>query len=307
VTPHILGVIARMPACVQAIFVVDDACPDGTAAHVQQHNLDPRVTVLIHTQNQGVGGATLTGYRAAIDRGFDIIVKVDGDGQMDPAFIPTLIRPIINERADYTKGTRFYSVGTARQMPLVRLVGNIALSFISKLTSGYWSVMDPTNGFTAIHRRVLALFPLKHIEKRYFFESDMLYHCGLLRAVVVDVPMFARYGDEVSSLKISRVLLDFPARFAARAIKRWAYAYVLRDFNMGSVGLLLGGPMLMFGVVFGGLAWWRSAVAGVPTPAGTVMLAALPLLLGTQLIISAVLYDMANQPKTVLHSTLPDD
>jgi dolichol-phosphate mannosyltransferase len=306
VKAHILEVLARIPSLVSGVFVVDDACPEGSGELVRITINDPRVSVLTHAVNQGVGGAMVTGYQAAIAAKFDIAVKVDGDGQMDPAFIPTLIRPIVQERADYTKGTRFFSADTLNEMPVVRLLGNIALSFISKFTSGYWSLMDPTNGYTAIHVKVLRLLPLPIVEKRFFFESDMLYHCGILRAMVVDVPMFARYGNEVSNLRIGRVLMEFPSRFMARIIKRFLYQYVLRDFNVGSISVLLGAPLALFGLVFGAIKWWGSIQSGVATPAGTVMLAALPLLLGIQLLISSVLFDISNQPKFVLHPTLPD-
>jgi len=209
VTRHILAVIEAMPTVVDHVFVIDDACPDRSGELVKKDCHDPRVEVLTHAHNQGVGGAVMTGYAAAIERGAHIIVKVDGDGQMDPALIPAFVLPILAGQADYTKGNRFFNLEEVRAMPAIRLFGNAVLSFVSKLSSGYWNVFDPTNGYTAIHADVAALLPLNKISRRYFFESDMLFRLNTIRAVVVDVPMAAKYADEVSHLSIPNILGDF--------------------------------------------------------------------------------------------------
>ena len=221
VRAHVLDVIARMPPQVQRIYVVDDKCPQQSGEFVRQHCTDPRVRVIFHDENRGVGGAVVSGYRAALEEGMDIVVKVDGDGQMDPALIPQFTRPIERGRADYTKGNRFYRPESLKGMPPVRLFGNAALSFINKLSTGYWSIMDPTNGYTAIHTAVLREMPLHKLEKRYFFETDMLYHLNTMRAVVRDVPMDAVYADEESSLKVSKVLPEFMVKHVNRFFKRY--------------------------------------------------------------------------------------
>ena len=304
VREHILGVLAAIPELVFAIYVVDDACPEGSGVFVQSACVDPRVRVVFNATNQGVGGAMVTGYEAAIADNMDIVVKLDGDGQMNPAFIPILIRPIVNGRADYTKGTRFFSAGTLSEMPWPRLLGNAALSFLNKATSGYWGVMDPTNGYTAIHAKILKIVPLARLEKRYFFESDMLFHCGIVRAVVTDVPMFARYGNEVSNLRIGHVLREFPPKIVVRVLKRFLYNYLLRDFNVGSITTLLGLPLMLFGCIFGGITWLQNLHLGIATPTGTVALAAIPFMLGAQLLIASVLFDVANQPREPIHPNL---
>src|SRR5690606_32001950 len=150
---------------------------------------DPRVRVIRHASNLGVGGAVITGYQAAIADGMDILVKLDGDGQMDASLIPDFIEPIINGEADYTKGNRFFDLEELRSMPRIRLIGNAVLSFMTKFSSGYWNLFDPTNGFTALHADVARYLPLSKISKRYFFESDMLFRLNTLRAVVHDIPM----------------------------------------------------------------------------------------------------------------------
>ena len=304
VRSHILSVLAQIPEVVDAVYVVDDKCPERTGEHVQQHSKDPRVHVIFNEINQGVGGATLAGYRRALFDGAEVVVKLDGDGQMDPANIPSLIRPIQRGSADYTKGNRFYSLENLEGMPFLRKFGNTALSFISKVSSGYWNVMDPTNGYTAIHAGALSLLPMSKIEKRYFFESDMLFRLNTIRAVVREVPMKAIYGEEKSNLSILKVLRDFPAKHLTRFFKRICYNYVLRDFNVCSIELVAGLALLAFGSVFGGYYWYRAAVHFVPTPTGTIMLAVLPIIVGVQLLLAAISLDVANVPGEPLQEAL---
>ncbi len=307
VRAHVLDVIARIPPQVQRIYVVDDKCPQDSGRLVQEQCHDPRVRVLFHEQNQGVGGAVSTGYRAALEEGMDIVVKVDGDGQMDPALIPHFTRPIERGRADYTKGNRFYRPESLKGMPPIRLFGNAALSFINKLSTGYWSIMDPTNGYTAIHTAVLRELPLHKLEQRYFFETDMLYHLNTMRAVVHDVPMDAVYADEESSLKVSKVLPEFIVKHVNRFFKRYVYLYLLRDFNIGSLYSLHGVVLCGLGVVFGGWAWLRSLTTGQPATSGTVMLAALPLIIGIQFLIAFLHHDVERVPSQPLSEDLTDD
>jgi len=301
---HVLGVLARIGPEVGRIYVVDDACPDGTGRYVETASADPRVRVLFHRANQGVGGAMVTGYAAALADGADVVVKVDGDGQMDPSLVPALAAPILDGRADYTKGNRFFDIEHVRAMPSARLVGNAVLSFMSKLSSGYWTVFDPTNGFTAVSVRVLALLPLEKLSKRFFFESDMLFRLGTLRACVLDVPMRAVYGDETSQLRIGRVLVPFLAGHVVNTAKRIFYSYFLRDFSLASVQFLVGAALLLFGTVFGLEAWIASATSGVTASTGTVMLAALPVILGVQLLLSFLAFDIAAAPSRAIHTLL---
>ena len=304
VRAQVLDVIARIPPQVQRIYVVDDQCPQQSGLLVQQECRDERVRVLFHEQNQGVGGAVSTGYRAALEEGMDIVVKVDGDGQMDPALIPHFTRPIERGRADYTKGNRFYRPESLKGMPPIRLFGNAALSFINKLSTGYWSIMDPTNGYTAIHTAVLRRLPLDKLERRYFFESDMLFRLNTVRAVVHDVPMDAVYADEESSLKVSKVLPEFLLKHINRFFKRYVYLYLLRDFNIGSLYSLLGVALCLLGLLFGGWHWLRSLSSGAPATSGTVMLAALPLIIGIQFLIAFLHHDVEHVPDEPLSNDL---
>jgi glycosyltransferase involved in cell wall biosynthesis len=301
---RILGVLERVGREVQRIYVVDDGCPEGTGEHVRARCPDPRVHVVRHERNRGVGGATLTGYRRALDDGARVIVKLDGDGQMDPALIPALIAPVVEGRADYAKGNRFYRLEGLTAMPFPRLAGNLALSFLTKLSSGYWNVFDPTNGFTAIHWAVARELPFERLSQGYFFESDMLFRLNLMRATVVDVPMAARYGAEESKLALWRALPEFAFKHCVNTAKRIAYSYFLRDFNVASLELLVGAALLAFGGVFGLVEWRASIESGVPATAGTVLVAALPVILGAQLLLAFLGYDVQNVPRTPLHPQL---
>jgi dolichol-phosphate mannosyltransferase len=302
VTRHILDVLASIGSEVWKIYVVDDKCPDETGKYITANNKDPRVVVLQNKINLGVGGAVMTGYRAAIADGAVVIVKVDGDGQMDASLIPLFVDPILAGEADYTKGNRFFDLEEIKSMPRIRLFGNAVLSLMAKLSTGYWDLFDPTNGYTAIHADVARHLPFEKISQRYFFESDILFRLNTLRAVVVDVPMDAKYGDEVSNLKISKIIGEFLFKHMRNLFKRIFYNYYLRDVSLASIELPLGLMLLCFGISFGGYHWLESAQAGVSTPAGTVMLAALPILVGLQFVMAFLGYDIASVPRRPRHS-----
>lgn len=301
---HILGVIADVGPEVWRIYVVDDKCPDASGDYVEENCKDPRVVISRHAINQGVGGAVITGYRAAIEDGATVIVKVDGDGQMDPSLIPKFIDPIITGEADYTKGNRFFDLEEIQTMPRLRLFGNAVLSFMTKLSSGYWDLFDPTNGYTAIHADVARRLPFKKISSRYFFETDMLFRLNTLRSVVVDVPMDANYGDEISNMKISKIIGEFLLKHVRNFVKRIFYNYYLRDVSLASIELPLGVLLFVFGASFGGWNWLLASREGITTPAGTVMLSALPVLMGLQLVLAFLAYDIASVPRRPRHQRL---
>lgn len=301
VSAQILDVLAGMPAEVSLIFVVDDACPQGTGQHVIQNCSDPRVTVLFNEVNRGVGGAVLHGYQEAIRRGATVIVKVDGDGQMDPKLLPFFVDPILAGEADYTKGNRFFDLTNISRMPTLRILGNAALSFMAKLSTGYWDLFDPTNGYTAIHADVARRLPLDKISSRYFFETDLLFRLNTLRAVAIDVPMDAHYGDEVSNLKISRIIGEFLGKHLRNFTKRIFYNYFLRDLSVASLELMAGAILVTAGAGFGAFSWLESTQSGIETAAGTVMLSALPIILGLQFLLAFLGYDIGSVPRRTLH------
>jgi len=296
VASHIVSVISNIPDNITHIIIIDDKCPHNSG-HIAQELHNPRVTVIFHDENQGVGGAVISGYKKALEFGADIVVKIDGDGQMDINYMQQLIQPIFTGKADYTKGNRFFDFKALHKMPKIRLFGNSGLSFLVKAASGYWNMMDPTNGYTAIRRKVIENLELDKIAKRYFFESDMLINLNIENAVVVDVPIPAKYGDETSSLSITRTLIGFPPKLFKGLWKRIFYKYFIYDFNMISVYLVLGIPMVFFGTLFGLYHWIIASASELQTPTGTVMLAVLPIILGVQFLLQAIQIDMNNIPK----------
>ncbi len=297
---NILKVIDSVEDFIDFIYVIDDKCPEESGKFVQENCTDKRVQVIFHEVNQGVGGAVKTGYKKALEDKCSIIVKLDGDGQMDPKLINSLIKPIIDGKADYVKGNRFYNVSDLKGMPKVRLFGNSVLSLINKFVHGYWHIMDPTNGFTAIHLASISRLNLDAISNRYFFESDMLYRLALIKAVVKDYPMKAVYADEQSSLRVGRILLDFPAKYLKRFFKRIFYLYFMRDINIGTLQLVSGSTLFLFGLIFGLIKWIEGVQTNQDATSGTVMLSALPLILGFQLLLSGLSYDMQNVPSEPL-------
>jgi dolichol-phosphate mannosyltransferase len=297
----VIGVIARIGPEVKRIYVVDDACPERTGDLVKREVSDPRVEVITHQVNRGVGAATLTGMEKAVANGAEIVIKLDGDGQMDPALIPNFVKPIVNGEADYTKGNRFFSPEYLRGMPKLRVFGNGMLSFLSKLSSGYWSVFDPTNGYIAIHASVFELIAKDKVASRFFFESDLLFRLNLIRANVVDIPIRASYGDERSTLRAGAVLMPFFVGHLRNFFKRIVYSYLVRDFSIGSLYLLFGFPIFLFGVIFGITEWIAHGRSGQLASAGTVMLAALPIIVGFQLLLAFFAYDIANVPRSAIH------
>jgi glycosyltransferase involved in cell wall biosynthesis len=304
VRDHVLDVIASIGPEVGWIFAVDDACPEESGRWISENCRDPRVRVLRHEANQGVGGAVMTGYRAALDTPAAVIVKIDGDGQMDPALLPRFAAPLLAGLADYAKGNRFHRIGFVRRMPRVRLVGNAVLSFLTKLSSGYWQIADPTNGYTAIRRELVGELELERVARRYFFESDLLYHLYELGAVVADVPMEARYEGESSSLRPMRVIGPFLLGHARNAARRVLYDYFVRGFSVASVELVLGAALWLWGAGYGVWRWLESVQSGTPATAGTVMLAALPIILGSQMLLSWLNFDVNAEPRMPVHPRL---
>ena len=291
VKEHLLNVIASIGPEVQTIIVIDDACPEKSGQFVKANCTDSRVEVIFHKINLGVGGAVKSGYRRALELQSDVVVKIDGDGQMDSSKISDLIAPILVKQSDYTKGNRFFEIEAVQQMPKIRIIGNLGLTFMTKFSTGLWHIFDPNNGFTAISGLFLKKLNLEKIDNRYFFESDMLFRLNMIGARVRDIPLPALYGDEKSNLKIRRVLFEFPMKHARNYIKRIAYTYYLREFNLASIELPLGLLLAGFGFILGMISWIHGIVTSTATQTGTLILIAMSFLAGLQLILAFLSYD----------------
>jgi glycosyltransferase involved in cell wall biosynthesis len=302
---NIEAVLLNLPAYIKHIIVVDDASPDSSANLVADAaKKDGRIILIRHAENQGVGGAMISGFRKALELGAQVVIKIDGDGQMDSAHIPALITPLIQGKADYVKGNRFRDFQSLQQMPFVRRMGNLGLSFLTKAATGYWNIFDPTNGFFAIRAELLAQLPLERIDKRYFFETSMLANLYLLGALVMDAPIPARYRNETSHLSIRRSLFEFPYKLIVTFSRRILLKYYIYDFSMMSLYLMIGIPLLLFGGIFGGIKWIAYASQKIPAPTGTVMLPTLSVILGIQILLSAIEIDMNSTPRKALSDPL---
>lgn len=297
----IADALSSVPAFVRRIIVVVDGCSDATGRAVNEAAaLDARVVRVDHSVNRGVGAAMRSGYTRALEDGAELIAKMDADGQMDPAALSALLLPVALGRADYAKGNRFVHSREIRAMPAVRLVGNAALSLMSKLSTGYWNLLDPTNGYTAISREALAAIDMEQLDDRFFFESSMLTELSLVRAVCVDVAIPARYGGESSQLSVARSIFEFAAKHARAFLRRLWLRYVVLDFSAVSLLLAVGLPLALFGILFGLRHWIQSSIAGVPATAGTVMVAAFTTAAGLFGIVQAMIYDILSVPNVPL-------
>lgn len=299
VRAHIETVVRNVKDKVDHVFVVDDKCPENSGALVTELFPDTNVTAIVHEVNQGVGGAMMTGYRVA-SQGYDLLVKMDGDDQMDPEFLDVLTAPVLAGDADYAKGNRFHAPHYLRQMPKIRIFGNAMLSFLNKVSSGYWKLMDPTNGYTCLDARLFDKIDFDKIDRRFFFESDLIFQLGLIRAVIADVPIPARYGDEVSNLSARKVLFPFLRKHLTNFCSRFVYQYVLRDFNIATIWTVFGALMFGFGVLLGSIYLARAIMTGAPTALGIIMMSAINVTIGLQLLLSALAYDINAEPNRAI-------
>lgn len=296
VAAHIGAVLRGLPDFVDAVTVVNDGSTDDTAAAVQATS-DRRVTLLESPANEGVGGAMVRGFRHALGQGEGILVKMDGDGQMDPADLPRLLEPIVDGRCEYAKGNRFLRSRELDIMPRARLAGNFVLTFLTKLASGYWNVFDPQNGYLAIASGTLRLLDLDRLSRRYFFENDMLINLNIFDARVRDVAMSSRYGGERSSMRLARILCSFPYHLFHGYWYRFYRKHVLRDFSPVALFMLTGLPLLAWGTGFGAYTWVQSWLHVQFASAGTVMLSVLPFLVGFELVLQALVLEIRDTPR----------
>jgi dolichol-phosphate mannosyltransferase len=298
VSKQLPEVVAAIPDLIDRIVVVDDCCPENSGQILESMSDDARLKIVRNDENLGVGGAVKVGFKIALAEGHDIIVKLDGDGQMDPHDVSKLTGPIVLGEADYVKANRFFSASSFRGMPTHRLLGNAGLSFLSKFATGYWSVSDPTNGYIAVSSRSLALLDFERVHNRYFFECDLLYRASLEQLVVQDIPIKAIYGSEKSSLSAVKALITFPWLLARNTVKRILYRYYVREWTAGSLELPAGLILFLWGSIFGLGQYLIAAESSRAITAGQATFSALALILGLQLLLAFLSGDMSAEPKT---------
>jgi glycosyltransferase involved in cell wall biosynthesis len=283
-------VVMTAPSLVDSILVGDDASSDDTAQSAKATG-DPRLEVISLPENQGVGGAILTGHRRALELGADVSVVMAGDAQMDPDYLPALLDPIADGVAEFTKANRFYDIGSFEGMPRHRVFGNITLSFLTKAASGYWGLFDPQNGYTAIHRSALERLPLDRIAKRYEFENDLLINLNILRVPARDVPVPAVYGEEVSGMRLTRVAPRLLRVLWRGFWHRIWWKYVMQSFSAVALLLFAGLGCLGLGAAVSVFVVVNTLGPSEASP-GTVLLAVAPMLTGIHFLISALMLDI---------------
>lgn len=292
----IVQVLSSLPEWIDQIIVVNDCSRDDTLG-VLNAIRDPKLRVINHAQNRGVGGAMKSGYAAGLEGDADIFVKMDSDGQMDPSQIHRLLKPLLEKKANYAKGNRFLHPKQLKTMPRLRRAGNFLMSFLSKLATGYWNIFDPTNGFTAITRQALELIEIERLADGYYFETSLLEALYLVRAPVADVSIHAIYNGEKSYLNEAKVAFQFPFKIFKTFINRLQMTYFMQNFTAVSIFLLVGSVSLLFGFIWGVVQWRAASLANTPASTGTIMVAVLPIFLGIQLLLEAIVLDTQNVPK----------
>lgn len=294
---HVLQVVKSIPMWVDYVIVVDDCSQDQTATKIKAL-LNTRISLIKNGRNQGVGGATMLGFQQAMLYNVDIVVKVDGDGQMPLDHLPALLDALVEQGYGYAKGNRFLNSHTLQNMPKVRLFGNLMLTFLNKMASGYWHIFDPQNGFVAIKTKWLQALNLDKIHPRFFFENDMLVSLNMMDVRVKDVPMPTVYGNETTHIRVGTIFRTFPWLFFKRFWRRIYFKYVLQDFSPIALFMFVGTILTLWGAGFGVYLWIMSAaITKVPTTTGTVMLAVLPFIIGFQLLLQALVLDIYESPR----------
>ena len=281
---------------VDKLVCVDDCCPEFTVKKIGQSINSEKIDFIFHESNKGIGGAMKSGFIYALKFQPKIIIKIDSDGQMNPYLIPKLIEPLLKGSSELTKGNRFTSPKSISKMPIVRIIGNIGLGFITKLSTGYWELFDPTNGFIAIRSEVLKELSLEKIDNGYFFETDLLFRCSLNNILISEIAMEAVYENEKSNLNPLKEFFRFFYMHINIFFKRLTYQYFLLDFNPGSLSLCLGFILGIFSLFIGIRSFTYYRELNLETPLGIQILFLATSLICNQLIISFIYYDVSQKP-----------
>ena len=305
------NVIDKIPSFVDHVYAIDDCSTDGTweeilsrkTTHTQPHmeaeaegaeameadggQSEPTVIPIQHEENQGVGGAIKTGYKIALQNDIDITAVINGDGQMDPGILSRFVDPIASGTADYVKGNRLYTGGHAEEMSTWRLSGNAILTFLTKITSGYWKMNDPQNGYTAISLNALRRIDISSLYDDYGFLNDLLVHLNVHNLRIADVEMKAKYGQEESGIKYHQFVPKLSFLLLSRFLWRLKHKYIIRDFHPLVLMYLLG-TIGLSGAVAGMI--WSVLVSN--SLGLSILLSGMFLLLSSSLILQAVMLDM---------------
>jgi len=287
-----------IPAFIDLIVVVDDKSNDKTIEEIKKcMKKDKRIHLVTSDENVGLGGTVLKAHSLAAKKGADLVVVMAGDNQMDSKYLPSLLNAVVEEKIDLAKGNRFFHHQHLKKMSTFRVLGNIFLTFVSKFCTGYWSISDPINGYTALRIDTFRKIDVSQIGSRYGFEPSLLIELSLINAKVKDVFIPARYGSEQSKVNLLIDPLMVIKVFIKGFLRRIFFKYTIYNFHPIALFYISGFPLVFVGLFFGFFIVFHSFVLHkIATPA-TVMLSVAPFLLGIQLILQAIVLDIQNEPR----------
>jgi glycosyltransferase involved in cell wall biosynthesis len=285
--------LAGIPEFVDRVYVVDDASSDTTRERADAAAaVDPRIAVLVHERNQGVGAAIITGYRRALEERIEVTCVMAADNQMDPDDLAALVTPVARGEVDYAKANRLITGQAWELIPRNRYLGNAVLSLLTKIASGYWHVADSQSGYTALALGTLEQLDLDRIYARYGFPNDMLVHLNIVNARVRDVPSRPVYGvGERSGIKLHSVVPRISWLLVKGFFWRLREKYVIRDFHPLVFFYTFGIVMSLAGLGLG-ISLVVLRALGHAITAATGVLVALLLIFGSQFTLFAMWFDM---------------
>jgi hypothetical protein len=291
----ILDVLDKIPSEIDYVFIVNDSSPIPLPK-IEFEKYSFSISIIIHEENIGVGGAMKTGFKKALENeNIKFLFKVDSDDQMDLSYLPRMKQFLSN--FGFVKGNRLYDINIIKKMPFIRRFGNLGLSFITKFCTGYWDVQDPTNGYFGINRKTLEKLNLDNLHDSYFFETSLLGELFLNDVKIKSVKMPPIYKGEKSNMNVFLIPFEFIPKLFFLLFKRVLYKYFLFDLNIGSIYLLGSFVFFLSGSSFGIYHYQKNSSLGITTPAGTVIIFALSILVSFNLFLSWLDYDTKNFPK----------
>lgn len=284
--------LLSIPVFVDRIYVVNDASQDNTQSIIEEiSRMDTRIVPILHEKNKGVGAAIVTGYRKALEENLNIAVVMAGDHQMDPQIMPSLLDPIISNRADYSKGNRLLSPEYRAGMSKWRFIGNTLLTIMTKFSSGYWKLMDPQNGYTAISHRALERLSFDRIYPRYGYCNDLLVKLNVFGFRVMDVEMPARYGRETSKIRYGNYIMNVSWLLLCDFFYRLRQKYIVLSFHPLVIFYIFGFALTLVGLIAGLFTFYYVFIEGGPLFIRGV-LSLMIFAIGMQFLSFALLFDI---------------
>lgn len=290
--------IDMMPDFVDKILAVDDKSTDNTWEVISKiAKTNKRVVPLKHDANTGIGGAYVTGFNYSLENKIDLVFTMAGDAQCDTTYMTNMADTLLDHDLDYVKANRFVHLEALKQMPSFRRIGNTVITILTKFSSGYYSIFDSQNGYGVFRRKTLENLPFEHIGRRYDYENTLLIALSIMGARIKDEPVPAIYGDEVSTIPVFKTTMRALKVVWRGFWKRMYYKYVLVNFHPIALFLFSGLLSALVGLLFGGFIVYERFISNQSPSTGTVMLCVLPLIVGLQLLLTAITMDMNNEGK----------